>query len=219
MNLYPRNILPHKEVRKFIVIFYIVGFLGFVIPFSRDIFTKITPLALLLCTYLLFVFHNKLLVKDVLAFLLIYILGFLTEAIGVNTGLIFGHYSYGSALGPAIWGTPLLIGINWLFLAYSSLAVAEKISNKAILQIAIAPTLMLIYDLVLEQVAPVMDMWTWQDAFVPLKNFISWWCIGLTFAGILRIFKTNTNNPLAFILLVCQFAFFTLLFLFSSLIL
>ncbi|HEY9123699.1 MAG TPA: carotenoid biosynthesis protein [Bacteroidales bacterium] len=219
MNLYPRNILPQKEVKKFVVIFYTVGLLGFIIPFSRDFFIKITPLALLISSYLLFTYHNNISKKDVAAFMLVFVLGFLIEAAGVNTGQIFGHYSYGSTLGPALWGTPLLIGLNWLFLAYSSLVVAEKISHKAILQIAIAPTLMLIYDLVLEQVAPILDMWTWQDASVPLKNYIAWWCIGLAFTGFLKISKTDTSNPLALILLVCQFAFFLLLFLVFNLLL
>ena len=217
MNLYPRNILPQKEVKKFVVIFYTVGLLGFIIPFSRELFIQITPLALLISSYLLFVYHNNISKKDVAAFMLVFVLGFLIEAAGVNSGLIFGHYSYGSTLGLKIWGTPLLIGINWLFLAYSSLVVAEKISHKAILQIAIAPTLMLIYDLVLEQVAPILDMWNWQDASVPLKNYIAWWCIGLAFTGFLKISKKDTSNPLALILLVCQFAFFALLFLVFSL--
>ena len=40
----------------------------------------------------------------------------LTEAIGVNTGLLFGTYEYGANLGFKIFGVPLIIGVNWTVL-------------------------------------------------------------------------------------------------------
>lgn len=217
MNLYPRNILPLTEVKKFILIFYVIGILGFLIPFSREVFKVITPFALILSAYLLAIYHNTYLKKDVFVFLIIFILGFFVEAIGVKTRFIFGNYNYGRALGIKLFDTPLLIGLNWLFLTYASTSISESITNRRGLQIMIAPTLMLVYDFILEQIAPKMNMWNWLNNSVPLKNYIAWWIIGFVFTSILVIFNIKTKNPLAFILFICQFLFFIVLLLIFSL--
>jgi len=214
MKLYPRNKLPVREVRKFIIIFYIVGILGFLIPFTRDVFIQITPLALLLAAYLLGIYHDNWNKKTVLGFALIYLLGFSVEAVGVNTGLIFGHYSYGSGLSIELVGTPLLIGLNWLFLVYTTLAIVDMLKIKGILSILLAPLLMLAYDLVLEVVAPLMDMWSWEDNTVPLRNYIAWYLLAVLFTSILKALKIRTKNPLALVLFACQFVFFIFLAIF-----
>lgn len=214
MNIYPKNKISVFEVKKFIVIFYIVGTLGFLIPFTKDFFIAITPFALILSTYLLAIYHEKYTKKIVFVFLLIYLLGFLVELIGVNTGLIFGDYKYGSGLGFKIFGTPLLIGINWLFLTYTSVSILSSFKLNSVLTVIFAPFLMLIYDIVLEQVAPKMDMWDWQNASVPIANYIAWYLIALVFAGFLKVFKINTENPMSKILLLSQFVFLFFLMLF-----
>ena len=49
-----------------------------------------------------------------LFFLLItcFLVGMLSEIIGVKYGFIFGEYSYGNALGIKFMGVPLIIGIK-----------------------------------------------------------------------------------------------------------
>lgn len=213
MNLYPKNRISVFEVKKFVVIFYIVGTLGFLIPYTKDVFIAITPFALLLNVYLLALYHKKYSARDVVIFGLIFVFGFLVEVIGVNTGLIFGNYQYGSGLGLKLFETPLLIGINWLFLTYASVSVLTSFKLNKLLIVVLAPLAMLVYDFVLEQVAPKMDMWSWFDTSVPVSNFIAWYGIALVFAGLLTLFKINTENPLSKILLLCQFVFLFFLML------
>jgi putative membrane protein len=217
MRIFPKNTLHIAEVKKFIIIFYAIGVLGFIFSWSRSFFITITPLALLLSTYLLAIYHNKYTQKDFFLFLVILVFGFFVEVIGVNTGLIFGNYQYGEALGPKLFNTPLLIAFNWLFLTYTATSLSEKISNKIAFQIWMAPTFMLMYDLIIEQFAPKINMWSWKDAVVPLKNYLAWWFIGFLFVCLLKIFRTNTNNPLAVTLLVCQFLFFVVLYIINEL--
>ncbi len=210
-DLYPKNKLPIKEVKKFIVIFYAVGLVGFILPQTSAIFQKITPLALLLSTYLLAVYHEKFTLKETFGFLIIYILGFLVEVIGVQTGAIFGSYRYGAALGPKLWGTPLMIGINWIFLTYTSVAMLQHLKiNRRVLAF-VAPLLMVIYDVVLEQVAPKIDMWAWENDQVPLQNYLAWYAIAFVFVAGLNILKIQITNKLATILFINQFVFFILL--------
>lgn len=216
MNLFPKNILPTKEVKKFILIFYSIGVLGFLIPWTHNFFITITPYALLMSTYLLMIYHENHSRKVILIFSLIAILGFFIELIGVNTGIIFGQYSYGNALGFKIFNTPLLIAFNWVFLTYTAFAISTRISKSGMLQLLIAPSLMLSYDIILEQLAPKMDMWSWQYADVPLQNYLAWWVIGFLFVGLIKLFKIETKNPVAFLLFMSQLLFFVVLFVFSA---
>ena len=114
-------------MKRFVVVFYIVGVVGFGLKISQDIFQSLTAYSLLLCLYLLAVYHENYTRKELGVFLLIYLLGFGVELLGVNTGLIFGNYNYGDGLGFKVLGTPLMIGVNWLFLIYCIGVVIHKI--------------------------------------------------------------------------------------------
>ena len=211
LYLYPKSKLPLREVQKFILIFYTVGIIGFLIPYTKNIFIAITPFALLLGTYLLAIYHKPYSKKVLAVLLIIFTVGFLAEVIGVNTGLIFGDYSYGSALGIKIFDTPLLIGINWLFLTYTSVSIISHFFKKEVLIVFLSSFLMLLYDFLLEQVAAKMDMWSWQGSEIPLKNYITWYFFWVLFVALLRVVKVNTKNPIAPILFAAQFVFFIFL--------
>lgn len=213
MHINPKYKIPLPTVKWLIVIFYGVGTLGFLFPETKDLFIAIIPFAILLNTSLLFLYHKTYSVKTVSVFLLVFLLGFFIEIIGVNTGLVFGNYQYGSGLGLKVFSTPLLIGVNWLFLTYASTSVVSSFRLNKILSVVFPPFLMLIYDLVLEQVAPIMDMWAWQNNSVPLQNYVAWYVIALAFVSLFKIFKIDTNNGISKMLLVCQFIFFVLLML------
>ncbi len=211
------NSLEIKEVKKFFIIFYSVGFLGFVVPFSRDIFIAITPLALILSFFILLWFHGRPYnYKTVIVFILIFILGFFAEVIGVETGLIFGNYWYGSALGPKILQTPVMIGVNWLMLSYSFAAIMEPYRTNRFLKIILSSTGMVVYDIALEIPAPMLDMWYWKGSIAPLHNYIAWFVIALVFQSILIFAKVKFSNPLAKTLMLCQFVFFLLLAVFYT---
>ncbi len=206
------SITEEGEVKKFFIIFYIVGILGMIIPYTLPLFKVLTPLALLLSFgYLVFFHPTK---KDAVAnwiFLFIFFAGFIVEVIGVKTGIIFGGYAYGNGLGLKLWDTPLLIGVNWLFLVYTSACILDKTKWAAWAKVIIASSIMLVYDLILEQVAPKMDMWAWDGNSVPVQNYIAWFTIALFFHSLLKLFKVKLSNPLAVHILVCQFVFFIFL--------
>ena len=202
------------QVSLFFVVFYAVGIIGLIVPYSFPLFVRLTLLALILSIIGLFVYHRSIKPKqDILIFAFIFLLGFIIEAIGVNTGRIFGNYQYGDALGLKLFNTPLFIGLNWLFLTYTGVSISEKLSGKISVQLLIAPTIMLVYDLVLEQLASKMDMWSWPNASIPMENYIAWWLIGFVFGCIFKLFKIDTRNPIALVLFLCQFLFFTVLFI------
>lgn len=216
--MFPKNNIALHKVRRFIVIFYLIGGLGFLLPFSRKLFIEIIPLAILLMTFLLAVYHRPYTFRTVLLFTVILIGGFFVEVIGTTSGQIFGQYHYGHGLGLQLFSTPLLIGVNWLFITYTSLSLVGRLKLRPGWELVVAPTVMVIYDLVLELVAPGFDMWSWQSGRVPVRNFAAWWMIGFVFVALFKAGRIETRHPLADLILVSQFLFFMVLAIFFSII-
>jgi uncharacterized membrane protein len=105
---------------------YGVGLAGMLLPFSRELFITRTPLNGIFAA--LFLFYGRWPARRVLLTgLAVFVASFLVEAAGVNTGKIFGYYSYGSALGPKLWNTPLIIGLNWFVLIYCTNVISRQL--------------------------------------------------------------------------------------------
>ena len=131
--------------------------------------------------------------------------------IGVNTKLIFGHYSYGNGLGPKILDTPIIIGVNWLLLVYAANSVTEKYVANRFLAILLAGIILVAYDLILEQAAPLIDMWSWQNETVPVQNYAVWFVLAVTLSALLKYSGIALKNRLAHFILICQTLFFIVL--------
>ena len=71
--------------------------------------------------------------------------------------------------------------------------------------------MMLIYDLVMEQVAPKMDMWSWQGGRVPVENYLAWFVIAAIFHAMIQFTSIKIKNKLSETILLAQFVFFVIL--------
>jgi putative membrane protein len=201
-------------VSLILLIFYTVGILGMVWEVSRPYFIHLTPFALLLSIGFLVVNHTtRPGFKELAAVVIIYLFGYFIEAIGVNTGVIFGEYVYGAGLGPKLLATPLMIGINWLMLVYITAAFFQSLKLKPILVVLSGATTMLIYDLVLEQIAPVIDLWSWAGDKVPFQNYVAWWLIAALMHSLVAVLKIRLSNRVAMPVYIAQFLFFVILLL------
>jgi len=218
MNMEPRSefLVRHNSVIILIIIlFYIVGVLGIVIPLTQPLFVTLIPFALLLNFGVILFFHNSPELKvDLLVLFLIYLSGYLIEVVGVNTHLVFGNYTYGSGLGIKVLRTPLMIGINWVMVAYCSASVLEWTKLPVIIQVLLASIFMVVYDMILEHLAPSLDMWSWEGGTIPLQNYLAWFAISILFTGLLKWRRVKTINPVAPIIFICQLVFFIVILMF-----
>jgi putative membrane protein len=207
--------LGDRDLKNFVVSFYIVGLAGLLIPWTFHFFIVLIPYTLLFNFFLLFCFHReKANYKTPIIFSTIMFFGLAIEIVGVNTGIIFGRYEYGSSLGIKVCHTPVIIGMNWLLLTYLTASIFETIRASVYIKTLLASAVMLIYDVVLEQVAPRLGMWSWQDNIVPLQNYVAWFVLAAGFQILIKVFKVRTANPLSGVILWTQFLFFVVLFLF-----
>jgi putative membrane protein len=196
----------------FLILVYISGSIGFVV--NPTFFSPFTPYTLLL-TCFVFLIHSPLADKKFLyAFFSIAFLGFIIEVIGVKTGLIFGKYSYGDGLGFKLLEVPLIISINWAMLICAGIRIVSGIFANKIVSLVAAALLVTLIDLLIEQVAPKLDFWHFEDGLPGLHNYLGW--IGVAFFTSYFFYSTiiKGNRKVSLIILILQIIFFTSLFIF-----
>ncbi|RYE29376.1 MAG: carotenoid biosynthesis protein [Sphingobacteriaceae bacterium] len=195
-----------------VIVFHIVGLIGFFVPFLRPLFLQIVPGHLLLMLFLLLINHHGRFVKLFFFFLIISILGFSAEWTGVHKQLLFGHYAYDTTLGFKLSQIPLMIGINWFLLIYSVSVLTQKLPIKtAFLKIISGAVILVILDLLIEPVAIRFQYWHWFGNYIPLKNYVCWFLLSAVFIWLFRVFNFRTQNWVAPTLLIVQFIFFIVL--------
>ena len=197
-----------------LVIFHAVGFWGLLFSGEPEYYQSLTPMNLLLTNALLFSFHKSWNKVFILFAILVFAVGFLSEVVGVHTGLLFGDYTYGEALGVKVWEVPVLIGLNWLMLVYATGHISNYTGWHWIARAILGASLMVLLDFFIEPVAMQYDFWSWSGNNVPFTNYVGW----LVIAFVLQLYFQKSGfvkqNVLAPVVYFVQLLFFLGLFLF-----
>ncbi len=176
--------------------------------YDLDFFAGFTYVNLLLMSIILFLNLKLESSYHILSILSIFLIGMVTESLGVNYGLIFGDYEYGNNLGFKLFGVPYLIGVNWIILTAISANIASFLTKNrsVVLTIIIGTLLMLAMDFVMEPIAPKLDMWRFKNLIVPSSNYVGWLFVGLFTQTLYNLYFRekeiiiSTNLYLAFFL-------------------
>ncbi len=135
-----------------------------------------------------------------LATVLILIISWAIEHIGVTTGFPFGTYSYTDVLAPKVGGVvPLAIPFAWLMVVPAAIGITERVLHgrdigqqyissahhattfHMLLKALGAASFALLLDVTIEPVSVhVNGYWVWDDVRsgfygVPVSNFAAWW--------------------------------------------
>lgn len=193
-----------------LTILYAVGAIGLSVGYE-DWILPLTPFLMVTSLVLILVFQKSesgwlWLVTGALAMVM-----YIVELLGVHTKAIFGEYSYGMTLGFNVLGAPPVIGINWMMLAFASRAIAVKFVQKKWAIAAVAAILMTGLDVLIEPMAPVMDMWYWAGGAPPLLNFISWFLFAFGIQLCLNGLRLKDNNYVGIFVYILQLLFFTVI--------
>jgi len=168
-----------KKILSFLRSWFLIGILGFAIPVTHSIFRHIIPFTILLMTIIIMAYHRPLNLRFIQITLLLALLGFGIEVAGIKTGLIFGHYKYGSVLGPRIAEVPIIMGINWVLMVYGGVAIASRTGMSILPGSLVSAIIITVSDFIIEKFAILTGMWTWVDGAPPLRNYSGWFIASL----------------------------------------
>jgi putative membrane protein len=196
----------------YLCIIYAVGITGILLPLHPD-FILLTPLNLMISLVFMLWFHPQWSAKTWFFLAFSFFAGLAAEIFGVNTGLLFGTYSYGDVLGWKIWNTPLIIGVNWMLLSYSTGTTANVLFPKMhwIGRGIAAAIMMVVLDVLIEPAAIQLGFWSWPEGAPPLQNFLGWFGVALPILLIFAYSQGEIRNKVGVALLVLQFLFFAII--------
>lgn len=189
-----------------VVVLHLVGVAGFVWEPTRPLFAQLVPLNLIGNALLLVVYHEGQKTGTLWRLAVVGLIGFMAELTGVNTGLIFGDYTYGKPLGLQLAGTPLMIGVLWAMLIYMFTAVAA--SYRKVLLTGGGALAMTLFDVVMEPGAVKIGLWNWSGATIPLLNYITWFALSALLFAWMAPVAGQIKNRLALTILLSQLLFF-----------
>ena len=210
------------------VLFHTIGLVGLLF-FDKAFFLAATPFNLLLSFALLICTQQEKNIPFIIFFIACFLVGVAVEIIGINTGILFGEYTYGKVLGYQFKNVPLLIGINWFIIIYCSgisihtllMKAINRVASdtgktptalKAISVIVDGATLAVFFDWLMEPVAVKLGYWVWNgDGSIPMLNYICWFVVSLLLLTIFHFAKFSKQNKFAVNLLLIQLMFFLLL--------
>ena len=190
-------------------LFTISGILG-IISTASSWFLALTPLYLSLNFLIILMCVKDQSVRVLKGISIPFILGFITEVLGVNLGLVYGSYTYGENLGLKIFEVPLIICLNWCLLTIVSADVGKLITRNKGLRILSGALLMILLDFLIEISAPRFDFWVFKDGIVPLKNYVGWFLVASISHWWYQSFKINTNSKISCQIMTCLFLFFSI---------
>jgi len=194
-----------------LAIVYAVGVIGIKFNMFGNILT-LTPLNLLVSLLILLWNHDNWDKKFVTAITIVAIAGFFVEVAGVQTGIIFGTYTYGQTLGWKWLGVPLIMAVNWLILVYCAAAVVSRLTEWSIAMKAfVGAVIMTSMDFLIEPVAIQYDFWHWAGGAIPAQNYLAWGGISFLLLALFHKLVPPVNNTVAIALFLLQIIFFVCL--------
>jgi uncharacterized membrane protein len=139
--------------------------------------------------------------RSLIMFGLSFVVAFSAEALGVNFGLVFGHYYYTAALGPSLFGVPFLAALAWEPIVYAAFCISDMLSVRMaslspvfkqtispIWAAAIGAFATTAWDMMIDPIAVSQGWWVWVGGGpyvpyvangVPIQNFVGW--LGVAF--------------------------------------
>lgn len=196
--------------------------------YDKNLFTNITAFHLLLMAGLIFYTQCKISLPLFVFFILCFVTGFVAELIGTSTGVLFGNYKYGTALGISYKQVPLIIGVNWFITMYCCGVsvnmffnyLAEKVPQaagskskrlKVFSLIMDAAMLAVLFDWVLEPAAIKLGYWKWLgEGNIPFFNYVCWYLLSALLLSFFQLLSFDKENKFAVNLLLIQLMFFLL---------
>lgn len=173
---------------------YVVGLIGILLPVTRSFFLSLTPYMLLFSFLIVYLEEGRWVIRNVLAILLILLFSFGIEYVGVNYGYLFGDYKYGSILGFKYYHVPVIIPLTWAMLSIAARSLINLVTNQYVISALLSAIVITAYDFLLELVAVRFGWWWWANGEIPIFNYICWFIFSFIFQLLFRKIPSITGR-------------------------
>jgi len=195
-----------------IIAFHAVGLFGLNFSPFKNYFLPLVPYHLLLMLGVLVFSHRGINLKLFFFIVLVFVVGYAAEWVGVHTGLLFGNYAYGNTLGRKIDGVPIIIGVNWFILIYSAgVFMQRRFLKKRWMRIVFGAFALSLLDVLIEPSAIRFNYWHWADNVVPITNYLCWFVLSAVLLLVFEQIRFRRQSIVGEVFLMVEFAFFALL--------
>lgn len=186
---------------------YLAGLIGMNSKEVQPFFLFFTPIHLLATCCVLIWFHEDRSRSFWIFTLSAFLIGYGIEIVGVNTGLIFGEYTYNTTLGFKLLNTPPMIGGLWFQLSYCFGMLLQQTKLPLSLKILAGAAAMTLLDYVVEPVAIRFAMWSWGSSLPPMQNYIGWFVVSIFIFMLFFMLPFKKTNKISnwILLLTCLF--------------
>ncbi len=155
--------------------------------------------------------------RSLIMFGLSFVVAFTAEALGVNFGLVFGHYFYTKMLGVSLFGVPFLAALAWEPIVYAAFCISDMLSplvaslpphsmQKAspIWMAVIGALATTAWDMMIDPIAVSQGWWSWVGGGpyvpyvangVPIQNFLGWLGVAFIINLIYRKIADSVPQP------------------------
>lgn len=204
------KVAPKFLISAILALLFNIGGIAAYALWGKSLLAALSAVNLLVMAILVMINHEPISRKFIIVFLSVTLIGFSSEILGVNTGIIFGNYAYSDVLGFSLFGVPFIIGVNWAMVVLGTYSLSQLIVsskfwpvylNRSIVSITLAAGLATLFDYLLEPVAIHLNFWQWQGGNIPLLNYISWFAVSLIALIVLNKTKIQENKMAAIVLL------------------
>ena len=136
--------------------------------------------------------------RGAVALVVVSVFGYLIEGFGTATGVPYGQFHYGDAMGPRILDhVPYLLPLSYVPLVIGAVAVVAG-TRHLLLKIVLGGLLLVVIDGVLDPGAVSLGFWVWPDGGpyygVPLSNYGGWLISGLIASALLVLIGGRKLN-------------------------
>lgn len=135
--------------------------------------------------------------KAIVVLLVFSVFPIVIEAIGITTGLPYGGFHYSDEMGFKILGlVPWSVSFAFAPLIIGSVAIINRKIEDARLALPASALLLVIFDLILDPAAVVLNIWVWDVPGpyygIPTSNYTGWFLTGLVASGLLHAMLMET---------------------------
>lgn len=133
--------------------------------------------------------------------------GLLVEAVGLRTGVPFGHYAYTGGLGPSVLDVPVVVPLAWMMMAWPALVVGRTLGRTLgrAATLSIGAWALASWDVFLDPQMVDAGHWAWTHPDpglplvpgIPLTNYTGWLAVALVMIAALHALLPARGRPSA----------------------